>query len=122
MMINFPDEYLLNKQQIERGTSFDRAAFFESLRTTLDRIGFREHRDFHLGHEGVNEGLCIFEDGEFWVVSYLERGMKISPAFFVDPIDASIFFEGKLASRRQIRPSQFASTAPQNSGRSNAAY
>ena len=105
MRYDFSDAYMLNKKSIERGTNFDRSSFFSDLQVALAQDGFRQNIDYFIGDEGVNEGLCLYEDGEFWVVSYLERGIRFSPAFFVDPYEAGYFLQCKLSKRRKIHSS-----------------
>ncbi len=99
MRYEFNQSYLLNKNDIERGTQFNKKNFFFFLRKELSAEGFVIDRDYFLGSEKVNEGLCLHEDGQFWVVSYFERGMQFSPAFFVDPDDAALFLTAKLKRR-----------------------
>ncbi len=96
MRYEFSDSYLLNKKDIEIGTDFDKSEFFENIKSELLKEGFFIDRDFHLGSNNVIEGLCLYEDGEFWVVSYFERGTNFSPAFFVDSGDAALFLGAKL--------------------------
>ncbi len=96
MRYDFNDSYLLNKNEIEIGTEFNKKKFFETIKKELSQEGFNFDRDYYLGFEKVIEGLCLYEDGEFWVVAYFERGTRFSPAFFVDPSDASLFLAAKL--------------------------
>ena len=99
MRYEFDKSYLLNKDDIEGGTNFDRKNFFFFLKKELGTEGFVIDRDYFLGSEDVNEGLCLHEDGQFWVVSYFERGIQFAPAFFVDPDDAALFLTAKLKRR-----------------------
>jgi len=96
MRYEFNDSYLLNKKEIEKGTAFNKNKFFDDIKLTLLEHGFYLDRDYYLGTENVIEGLCLYEDCEFWVVAYFERGQKFSPAFFVDPSDAALFLSAKL--------------------------
>lgn len=95
-MYFFNDAYLLNKEQIEASSGFDRAAYFNRLHDDLTASGYRFRHDFHLDEHWVNEGYCLYEEGEFWVVAFVDEGRRLSPAFFVDPHDAEMFFRAKL--------------------------
>jgi hypothetical protein len=96
MRYEFNDSYLLNKKDIEKGTNFDKNKFFGEIKLKLLNEGLHVDKDFYLGNTEVIEGLCLYEDCEFWVVSYFERRRKFSPAFFVDPYDAALFLAAKL--------------------------
>ncbi len=96
MRYEFSDFYMLNKKDIEIGAEFNKKKFFEDIKERLSKEGFFVGRDYFFGNNEVIEGLCLCEDGEFWVVSYFERGTMFSPAFFVDSGDAALFLEAKL--------------------------
>ncbi len=95
-MYVFDDAYRFNKDQIELSSGFDREKYLGRLHDELTAAGCRFRRDFHLDENWADEGYCLFEDGEFWVVAFLERGKRLSPAFFVHPEDAAMFFRAKL--------------------------
>lgn len=92
----FHDAYLFNKHQIEVSSGFDRAKYFNRLYDDLTAEGCHFRRDFHLDDHWVEEGYCLYEEGEFWVVAYVDRGRRLSPAFFVHPEDAALYFRAKL--------------------------
>ncbi len=92
----FNDAYLFNKDQIEISSGFDRAKYYNRLYDDLTAEGCRFRKDFHLDEYWVPEGYCLYEDGEFWVVAFVDRGRRLSPAFFVHPEDAEMFFRAKL--------------------------
>ncbi|MCM0045486.1 MAG: hypothetical protein NBV65_12765 [Burkholderiaceae bacterium] len=96
MKYEFNDSYLINKREIEAGSGFDRTSFFRGFQKQLMQQGYKHDQDFHIGDTNIQEGLCLYEDGDFWVVAYLERGKKFAPAFFVDPEDAAMFMRAKL--------------------------
>lgn len=92
----FNEAYLFNKEQIEAVQGFDRIKFFERLHDELTAEGCRFRKDFHLDEYWASEGYCLYEDGEFWVVTYVDHGRRLSPAFFVHANDAEMFFRAKL--------------------------
>lgn len=96
MIYVFDGAYLFNKHQIEVSSGFDRTRYFNRLYDELTAEGCHFRRDFHLDDYWVEEGYCLYEEGEFWVVAYIERGKRLSPAFFVHPQDAELFFRAKL--------------------------
>ncbi len=96
MFYIFSEAYLFNKNQIETSSGFDRAKFYNRLYDDLTTQGCRFRKDFHLDEHWVSEGYCLYEDGEFWVVAFVEQGRRLSPAFFVHPDDAAMFFRAKL--------------------------
>lgn len=98
MEYEFSNKYFFNKKRIEDTMELDRKTFFESTHKELESMGFVEGIDFSLNEKNSDNLICIFEEGEFWVVSYIERGVRFSPAFFVDPKDARIFLISKLRS------------------------
>ncbi len=86
----------LNKQLIEAYSGFNREKYFQEIRHQLVGAGLRENFDFHLGKTNEFDALCLYEEGEFWVVAYFENGLRYFPAFFVDPEDAALFLASKV--------------------------
>jgi hypothetical protein len=92
----FSETYLFNKDQIEATLGFDRAKFYNRIHDDLTADGCRFRKEFHLDESWVPEGYCLYEEGEFWVVAYVDGGRRVAPAFFVHPEDAELFFRAKL--------------------------
>jgi hypothetical protein len=92
----FSEAYLFNKDQIEATLGFDRTKFYNRIHDDLTADGCRFRKEFHLDESWVPEGYCLYEEGEFWVVAYVDGGRRLSPAFFVHPEDAELFFRAKL--------------------------
>ncbi len=96
VMYVFDAAYLFNKDQIEASSGFDRAKYYNRIHDDMTAEGCRFRRDFYLDEYWADEGYCLYEEGEFWVVAFLDHGRRLSPAFFVHPEDAEMFFRAKL--------------------------
>ena len=101
MEYELSNRYFFNKKRIEDTMGLDKRRFFESIQKELESLGFVEGVNFCLNDKNSDNLLCFFEEGEFWVVAYIERDVRFSPAFFVDPKDAQIFLKSKLISEKR---------------------
>ena len=96
MKIEICDGYHVTHIQTEVERSAYAQDLFDKLRHTLKAANFKE-KDYSLCNLGADDCLLLCKEGDFWAVSYLERGMKFRPAFFFDIDDAVAFFLWKLS-------------------------
>ena len=95
MKIEFGNEYYVTHVQAEDKRNMYAQALFEKLRAALNAEGVKE-KDYSLGDLKADDCFLLCKEGDFWAVSYLERGMKFRPAFFFEVDDAVHFFLWKL--------------------------
>jgi hypothetical protein len=93
--IEIGDEYYVTHVQADAEQNIYAQALFEKLRTALNAEGVKE-KDYSLGDLRADDCFLLCKYGNFWAVSYLERGMKFRPAFFFEVDDAVHFFLWKL--------------------------
>jgi hypothetical protein len=96
MNIELSGNYHFNRRMSEQARELDVGQLFAKIRTMLSAKGYPEKSNYSLGDEKQDDCLLFCEDGEFWVVTYVERGVRFSPAFFLDIDDAIHFFLWKL--------------------------
>lgn len=106
MIVSIDDKYLLRQKDSERFLPLDRATFFSEITRILSSFGIPELGVYALNAPDSEDRISLYEDGIFWVVSYCERGRRVSPAFFDDPYDAGNYFVWKLISE-ETRSAQF---------------
>lgn len=95
MKIEFGNEYYVTHIQTEDKRNTYVQALFEKLRAVLKAEGIKE-KDYSLDDPKADDCFLLCKEGDFWAVSYLERGVKFRPAFFFDIDDAIYFFLWKL--------------------------
>ncbi len=101
MKYEFDQSYRFSKASIEKAMDLDKAKFYDAIKQELHSHGFFEVNNFHLGDDRADDVFCLFEDRDFWVVTYIEKGTRFAPAFFVDPEHARLFLLSKLISSKR---------------------
>lgn len=95
MKVEICDNYHLNRHLIDQNHDPNLEVLLENLHAKLAVAGYSES-SYCLGRTQKDDCLTLCEDGEFWSVFYMERGVRFAPAFFVDVDDAVHFFLWKL--------------------------
>jgi len=99
MKVEISDNCYLNRHLSDQNHNLGLSNLFKELNAKLTSTGYPE-TSYCLGENQRNDCLVLTEDGEFWSVFYMERGVRFSPAFFVDIDDAVHFFLWKLTNGR----------------------
>lgn len=71
---------------------------FSRIRNYLSLAGISP-KEYSLGEATANDCFIVCQEGEFWVVSYAERGSRFWPAIFCDIKDAMDYMVLKLTPR-----------------------
>jgi len=89
------EKYCFEKEQAEKDFPFNREKLFSAIEKYLDSQG-TERRKYFLGTPDKDGQTSLYEERNFWVVSYSERGKRYDSAFFDSVSDAVDFFIWKF--------------------------
>ena len=93
MKIEINDANYLSRQDSSESRTTTSKELFKRLKTSLINAGFAPGKDhYSIEDIAVDDCFVICEDGEFWSVSFFERGRRHRPALFFDLEDAIRFF------------------------------
>ena len=95
------DKYRFDKAAKESYMRIDKEQIFSEIKSFLTEEGVPMHLYF-IGKPDMDNRLCLYEDGDMWVVSFSERGVREDPSFFVGYPDAVNFFVWKLTKPKTI--------------------
>lgn len=97
MKIEINDANYLMRQDSSESRAINSKDLFERLNTTLTNAGFSPNKDYYsIQDVTCDDRFVICKDGEFWSVSFFEKGRRHRPAFFFDLEDAIRFFLMKV--------------------------
>ena len=103
MKIDINDaNYLLRRDSVESRVINDNE-LFTRLNTALRNAGFSPSKDgYSILDVASDDCFVICKDGDFWSVSYFERGLRLRPALFFNLEDAIQFFLLKVTKSKVI--------------------
>lgn len=89
MIMDFDDKYELETYSA-MGESAEKG-LFKAIHEAMLLAGIKSGYTLGAPDSGGEGGLCLHQDGRFFVVYASERGERINPAFFTSGRDAANF-------------------------------